>query len=40
VSARANLDEQDDETPVELPAEGDPVSFGQHIKPLFRARNR
>jgi hypothetical protein len=40
VSARANLDEQDDETPVELPAEGDTVSFGQHIKPLFRARNR
>jgi CDGSH-type Zn-finger protein/truncated hemoglobin YjbI len=40
VSALANPEDQGDEAPVELPAEGEPVSFEQHIKPLFRTRDR
>lgn len=40
VSALAHLDEQEDEAPVELPADGEPVSFERHIKPLFRTRDR
>lgn len=32
--------EADPEAPVVLPAEGEPVSFEHHIKPLFRDRDR
>jgi hypothetical protein len=33
-------DEQPDEQPVVLPTGDEPVRFDQHIKPLFRARDR
>jgi CDGSH-type Zn-finger protein/truncated hemoglobin YjbI len=39
VSALAHEDETS-EAAVELPAAGSPVGFEQHIKPLFRARDR
>jgi hypothetical protein len=29
-----------DQPPIELPAPGAPVGFAQHIKPLFRERDR
>jgi hypothetical protein len=32
--------EQDDQPPPPLPAAGETVRFGQHIKPLFRRRDR
>jgi hypothetical protein len=32
--------EEDEEQPVALPAAEEPVRFEQHIKPLFRARDR
>ena len=31
---------EDEAQPVTLPAPGEPVSFGTHIKPLFRDRDR
>jgi CDGSH-type Zn-finger protein/truncated hemoglobin YjbI len=40
VPALAPREEQEDEAPVELPADGEPVSYEQHIKPLFRTRDR
>jgi CDGSH-type Zn-finger protein/truncated hemoglobin YjbI len=40
ISAMAAPDESDDEPPVALPAADEPVGFEQHIKPLFRARDR
>lgn len=40
VSASADVDVHRDEAPVELPAEDESVSFEQHIKPLFRTRDR
>lgn len=39
ISALAAPDPQDEE-PVVLPADDEPVGFQQHIKPLFRARDR
>jgi CDGSH-type Zn-finger protein len=32
--------EPEDEQPVVLPGVGEPVRFGEHIKPMFRARDR
>src|SRR6185312_8136684 len=40
ISAVAAPDENDDEPPVALPADDEPVGFEQHVKPLFRARDR
>jgi CDGSH-type Zn-finger protein/truncated hemoglobin YjbI len=40
VSAFAAVDEDAEPAPVELPAEGEPVSFERHVKPLFRDRDR
>jgi CDGSH-type Zn-finger protein/truncated hemoglobin YjbI len=39
VSALAPAEEDDDQ-PVVLPTAGEPVSFEQHVKPMFRARDR
>jgi CDGSH-type Zn-finger protein/truncated hemoglobin YjbI len=40
ISAVAAPDENDDEPPLALPADDEPVGFEQHVKPLFRARDR
>ena len=41
ISALAASEEQEDEArPVALPSADEPVRFGEHIKPLFRARDR
>ena len=40
ISAVAVPGEEDDPRPVALPADDEPVGFEQHIKPLFRARDR
>jgi hypothetical protein len=37
VSALAPIEEP---VTVELPAAGDPISFAEHVKPLFRERDR
>jgi truncated hemoglobin YjbI len=35
-----DADEEQDQEPVALPAEGEPIGFEEHIKPLFRERDR
>ncbi len=40
ISAIAAPEEKADEAPVALPADDEPVRFEQHIKPLFRDRDR
>jgi CDGSH-type Zn-finger protein/truncated hemoglobin YjbI len=39
-SATVKAEADTDETPIILPMKGEPISFEQHVKPLFRERDR